>query len=162
MSRSLDAALKISGLTKEEIDLYDFYSCLLSFSTALNLTDIPHYRCFPIIPKLACHHLRLPIIGCPKPITLLGGLTSFGGAGNNYSMHALTAMTRELRKRNATHGLVLANGGVATHQHVVCLSTKPRKDGCPYPEKNPLPHLVEDVFCPPVDARAEGEAIVEV
>jgi hypothetical protein len=22
-----------------------------------------------------------------KPITLLGGLTSFGGAGNNYSMH---------------------------------------------------------------------------
>ena len=27
------------------------------------------------------------MIGSSKPITLLGGLTSFGGAGNNYSMH---------------------------------------------------------------------------
>lgn len=44
-------------------------------------------RCFPVVPKLACHHLGLPIIDSPKPLTLLGGLTSFGGAGNNYSMH---------------------------------------------------------------------------
>jgi hypothetical protein len=48
---------------------------------------ISHYSCFPIIPKLACHHLGLSITNPPKPITLLGGLTSFGGAGNNYSMH---------------------------------------------------------------------------
>lgn len=77
-------------------------------------------------------------------------------------MHALIELARELRKGNAAHGLVLANGGMLTHQHVVCLSTKPRKDGSPYPEKNPLPHLIEDVFCPPVDEKAEGEAIVEV
>ena len=43
--------------------------------------------CFPIVPKLACRHLDLPITSSPKPLTLLGGLTSFGGAGNNYSMH---------------------------------------------------------------------------
>lgn len=140
ISRSLDAGLKISRLKKEDIEIYDFYSC------------------FPIVPKLACHHLGLPILDPPKPITLLGGLTSFGGAGNNYSMHALTEMTRQLRSGRAKHGLVLANGGVVTHQHVVCLSTLPRKDGSPYPEKNPLPHLIEDVFCPPVDEKAEGEA----
>ncbi len=46
------------------------------------------YSCFPIVPKLACQHLGLPILDSPKPITLLGGLTSFGGAGNNYSLHA--------------------------------------------------------------------------
>lgn len=46
-----------------------------------------YLRCFPIVPKLACHHLGLPITNAPKPLTLLGGLTSFGGAGNNYSMH---------------------------------------------------------------------------
>lgn len=45
------------------------------------------YRCFPIVPKLACEHLGLPITGQRKAITLLGGLTSFGGAGNNYSLH---------------------------------------------------------------------------
>ena len=71
-------------------------------------------------------------------------------------------MTRQLRNGRAKHGLVLANGGVVTHQHVVCLSTRPRKDGNPYPEKNPLPQLIEDVFCPPVDEKADGEAIVEV
>lgn len=69
ISRSLDAGIQVSGLTKDEIDLYDFYSC------------------FPIVPKLASAHLGLPITKGSKPITLLGGLTSFGGAGNNYSMH---------------------------------------------------------------------------
>lgn len=44
-------------------------------------------RCFPIVPKLACSHLGLNLEHPGKPITLLGGLTSFGGAGNNYSMH---------------------------------------------------------------------------
>lgn len=77
-------------------------------------------------------------------------------------MHALTEMTRELRKGKAQNGLVLANGGMVTHQHVVCLSNQPRRDRRPYPETNPLPHMVEDVFCPPVDAKAEGEAIIEV
>lgn len=46
-----------------------------------------HRSCFPIVPKFACEHLRIPSAGGSKPITLLGGLTSFGGAGNNYSMH---------------------------------------------------------------------------
>ena len=69
ISASLDAAIKVSGLTKDDIDLYDFYSC------------------FPIVPKLASAHLGLSITNGSKPITLLGGLTSFGGAGNNYSMH---------------------------------------------------------------------------
>ena len=69
ISRSLDACLRLSGLDKGEIDLFDFYSC------------------FPVVPKLAARHLGLQITNGTKPITLLGGLTSFGGAGNNYSMH---------------------------------------------------------------------------
>ena len=72
IARSLDTCLHLAGLTPDQIDLYDFYSC------------------FPIVPKLACRHLGLPVTtadGLAKPITLLGGLTSFGGAGNNYSMH---------------------------------------------------------------------------
>ena len=69
ISRTLDAGLEACGLSKADIDIYDFYSC------------------FPIVPKLACLHLGLDILKPEKPITLLGGLTSFGGAGNNYSMH---------------------------------------------------------------------------
>ncbi|KAJ5150294.1 acetyl-CoA acetyltransferase [Penicillium atrosanguineum] len=77
ISKSLDRCLSASGLTGSEIDIYDFYSC------------------FPIVPKLACHHMGLSITEPKKPITVLGGLTSFGGAGNNYSMHALTEMPRK-------------------------------------------------------------------
>ncbi|TVY83907.1 hypothetical protein LSUE1_G001727 [Lachnellula suecica] len=141
ISRSLDAGLEVSGLNKDQIDLFDFYSC------------------FPIVPKLACKHLGFSVTDLPKPITLLGGLTSFGGAGNNYSMHALTAMVRELRNGKVRNGLVLANGGVATYQHVVCLSTHPRDS--PYPKENPLPPILDDETVPSFDERAEGEATIE-
>ena len=70
-------------------------------------------------------------------------------------------MVRELRKGKMQNGLILANGGVATYQHVVCLSSEPRKDHSPYPEKNPLPAVVTDVPVPQVDTVAEGEAVVE-
>ncbi|KAK0119515.1 hypothetical protein ONS95_010956 [Cadophora gregata] len=75
ISKSLDEGLRVSGVTKDEIDIFDFYSC------------------FPIVPKLACQHLGFPLTKQAKPITLLGGLTSFGGAGNNYSMHVSIAKT---------------------------------------------------------------------
>lgn len=73
-------------------------------------------------------------------------------------------MTRELRKSNSSprHGLVLANGGVATHEYVVCLSSRPRRDGESYPERNPLPAKTTDWFVPPVEEAVEGEASIEV
>ncbi|OAL75448.1 acetyl-CoA acetyltransferase [Trichophyton violaceum] len=144
ISRSLDAALSSSGLSKEQVHLFDFYSC------------------FPIVPKLAAIHLGFPSDGS-KPLTLLGGLTSFGGAGNNYSMHAITEMVRQLRKYTGTprHGLILANGGLLSYQHAICLSSCSRKDGLSYPVKNPLPELVTDIVIPGIDVQAEGEAVIE-
>jgi hypothetical protein len=69
-------------------------------------------------------------------------------------------MVRELRNGKIRNGLVLANGGLATYQHVVCLSNRPRNS--PYPSENPLPHLLNDEPVPDVDERAEGEATIEV
>ncbi|QSZ29960.1 hypothetical protein DSL72_004478 [Monilinia vaccinii-corymbosi] len=137
LETSLDSAMSVSGLKTEDIDLFDLYSC------------------FPIVPKLAAHHLKIPFLDPPKPITLLGGLTYFGGAGNNYSLHAVTEMVRQLRKKRtqtqtsrkenekASHGLILANGGVLTYQHVICLSTQPRSDGKQYQDGNPCPDVVQ-------------------
>ncbi|KAH6722885.1 hypothetical protein BKA61DRAFT_533552 [Leptodontidium sp. MPI-SDFR-AT-0119] len=141
ISMSLDEGLRVSGVTKDEIDIFDFYSC------------------FPIVPKLACQHLGFPLTKQTKAITLLGGLTSFGGAGNNYSMHALTEMVRKIRKGEAQRGLVLANGGMVTYQYVVCLSSQPRTS--PYPDRNPLPEFLKDGPVPEVVEKAEGEAIIE-
>ena len=71
-------------------------------------------------------------------------------------------MVRQLRQGRGKTGLVLANGGVVTYQAVVCLSSSPRRDGLPYPTTNPLKETTSDVQVPPVDAKADGEAIVEV
>jgi hypothetical protein len=69
-------------------------------------------------------------------------------------------MVRELRSGKGRNGLVLANGGVATYQHVVCLSTQPRNS--PYPVENPLPTILDDESVPPIDEKAVGEAVIEV
>jgi hypothetical protein len=68
-------------------------------------------------------------------------------------------MTREMRAGKYQTGLVLANGGWLTYQHVVCLSSRPGK--LSYPEKNPLPDVLDEAY-PDLEEEAEGEAIIEV
>ncbi|KAJ4345327.1 uncharacterized protein N0V89_011457 [Didymosphaeria variabile] len=142
ISKSLDAALSLAQISVADIDLFDIYSC------------------FPIVPKLAAHHLGLPVTGGTKSLTLLGGLTSFGGAGNNYSMHALTAMTRAIREGKGRTGLVLCNGGMLSYQYVVVLSKDPRAVVV-YPQENPLPQEITDVEVPDIVEQPEGEATIE-
>lgn len=146
IGQSIDAALAASALTRDQIDVFDFYSC------------------FPVVPKLACRHLGLPTVASPRPITVLGGLTSFGGAGNNYSMHAITELTRRLRRTRQGQGrennaLVLANGGILSYQHVVCLSTAPASSSPSYPAAPPLGEYTDDIE--ECAATAEGAATIE-
>lgn len=137
ISQSIDAALASAGRRRDDMDLYDFYSC------------------FPVVPKLACRHLGLPTTSASKPITLLGGLTSFGGAGNNYSMHAINEMSRQLRAgRRGKHGLILANGGVLSYQHAVVLSSE--KSQRPYPRKAPLPEHCDELSSEMFDGSIEA------
>ncbi|KAM0392051.1 hypothetical protein ACHAQC_006867 [Fusarium culmorum] len=139
---SIDNALKAAGLEKDEIDCFDFYSC------------------FPIVPKIACKHVRLDLLNPKKPITLLGGLTSFGGAGNNYSLHAIAEMVRVIRKGKYQNGLVLANGGVLSWQHAICLSAKPKRNGSAYEAQAVLDNG-QTSQGPTFTAQAQGEAIIE-
>lgn len=71
-------------------------------------------------------------------------------------------MTRQLRTGNGQNGLILANGGVMTYQHVVCLSSRPRTDGSTYPTKSLLPYELKDRPVPPISLHPEGEAVIEV
>ncbi|KAF4341928.1 hypothetical protein FBEOM_4094 [Fusarium beomiforme] len=139
---SIDKALESAALTKNEIDCFDFYSC------------------FPIVPKLACKHVGLNVQEPNKPISLLGGLTSFGGAGNNYSLHAIAEMARVIRSRKHQNGLVLANGGVLSWQHALCLSVQPRRDSSLYQKKDILDNGNVSQG-PAFTAKAQGEAFIE-
>lgn len=77
-------------------------------------------------------------------------------------VQAITHMVRRLRQGHDRHGLILANGGTLTYQHVVCLASKLRKDGLPYPDSKPLPDVIEDMPVPFVALQPQGEATIEV
>ena len=99
-------ALEVAGIKVSDVQLFDFYSC------------------FPVAVFDLCDALGIADTD-PRPLTVTGGLPFFGGAGNNYSMHAIAAMVRALRAAPGTFGFVGANGGYLSKYSVGIYSTRP-------------------------------------
>ena len=79
------------------------------------------YSCFPVVPKMARRILDWPL---DKPATVFGGLTFGGGPIGNYMSHAVVAMAGKLRVAGGK-GFLFANGGFATDNHCIVLSSQP-------------------------------------
>ncbi|MEM9173543.1 MAG: acetyl-CoA acetyltransferase, partial [Pseudomonadota bacterium] len=92
MQAAYDVVFEATGLSVEDIDCFDLYSC------------------FPIAVFCACNALGIDADD-PRGLTLTGGLPFFGGPGNNYSMHAIVQLAHRLRRRSQGLGLIGANGG---------------------------------------------------
>jgi acetyl-CoA acetyltransferase len=137
MEATLDAALAAAGVSVSDLDLLDFYSC------------------FPVVPKLAARHLRL---AADRRLTVTGGLTSFGGPGNNYSLHAVVAMAEALRRGDGALGLVYGQGEFVTKHHAIVLGARPPTHS--YPRANPLPAEIV-APPPPIVEQPTGSATVE-
>jgi len=99
-------AIEGAGMSLDDVDVFDFYSC------------------FPIAVFNARDGLGVAADD-PRPLTVTGGLPYFGGAGNNYSMHAIAAMVRRLRAHPLETGLVAANGGALSKYSVGVYSARP-------------------------------------
>jgi acetyl-CoA C-acetyltransferase len=99
-------ALEVAGLGLDDIDFFDFYSC------------------FPIAVSNIIEPLGLSPDD-PRGLTLTGGLPFFGGAGNNYSMHAIAEAVARVRGKPGGYALVSANGGVLSKTSVGIYSTTP-------------------------------------
>ncbi|MBX3485479.1 acetyl-CoA acetyltransferase [Phenylobacterium sp.] len=84
------------------------------------------YSCFPIAVFSVRDELGLAADD-PRPLTVTGGLPFFGGAGNNYSMHAIASLVRALRAKPGSYGLLGANGGFLSKYSVGVYATKPRE-----------------------------------
>jgi acetyl-CoA C-acetyltransferase len=107
MEVSLRRALDLNGLTVEDLDLAELYSC------------------FPCVPKMARRVLGWPL---ERPASVFGGLTFGGGPIGNYMSHAIASMVERLR-RDGRYGLLFGNGGYATSNHSIVLSRTPRPAG---------------------------------
>ena len=103
MAVSLTRALALNGMTVADIDHAELYSC------------------FPCVPKMARRVIGWPL---DRPATVFGGLTFGGGPIGNYMSHAVACMVGKLRAKPGT-GLLFANGGYATHNHTIVLTSRP-------------------------------------
>lgn len=105
--RSAATALERAGVTAGDIDAFDLYSC------------------FPVPVFNVCDGLGLSPAD-PRGLTLTGGLPFFGGAGNNYSMHAIAEAAAVCRARPGARVFVGANGGVMSKYSAGVYSREPR------------------------------------
>ncbi len=107
MKGALDGALSGASLEAGDVDLFELYSC------------------FPVAPKLALSHLRLP----DECVSVTGGLTFFGGPGNNYTTHGLAAMVRALREGQGSTGLIYGQSGFMIKHHALVVGREPPRQG---------------------------------
>ena len=89
-----------------------------------DLATIDLYSCFPAPVFNICDGLGLDP-GDPRGLTVTGGLPFFGGAGNNYSMHAIAETVQRARRAPGSYGLVGANGGIMSKYSAGVYSTTP-------------------------------------
>jgi acetyl-CoA C-acetyltransferase len=125
---------------------------------AEDLGTIDLYSCFPIAVSNICDGLGLAADD-PRGLTVTGGLPFFGGAGNNYAMHAIAETVRRLRAQPGAYGLVGANGGAMSKYSVGVYSTtpapfRPDRGAAPQAEIQAWPGVEQAV-------RADGWGTVE-
>ncbi len=89
-----------------------------------DLATIDLYSCFPIPVFNICDGLGLAPDD-PRGLTVTGGLPFFGGAGNNYSMHAIAETVTRARANPGSYGFVGANGGYMSKYSAGVYSTTP-------------------------------------
>lgn len=124
--------------------------------TAADLGPVDLYSCFPAAVQLGAEALGLPWDDASRPLSVTGGLTSAGGPGNNYGLHAVSSLVPLLRERPTEYGLSSSLGWYATkHALGVYAATPPAQR---------FAHLKPAFDRPPArPARTEleGTAVVE-
>src|SRR5690606_7863401 len=88
------------------------------------------YSCFPSAVQIAARELGLPADDPQRPLTETGGLTFFGGPGNNSGTHGTIGVARALREAGpGEFGISSSLGWYAT-KHAIGLygSSAPSKD----------------------------------
>ena len=97
MKAAAEKALSRSGLSVEEIQCFDLYSC---FPCAVSMAR----RMIGISPQDS------------RPQTLTGGLGFFGAPANNYTTHSIASLAEEIAAGRKENGLITALGWFM-HKH---------------------------------------------
>jgi acetyl-CoA C-acetyltransferase len=125
---------------------------------AEDLATIDLYSCFPAPVFNICDGLGLDPEDS-RGLTVTGGLPFFGGAGNNYSMHAIAETVQRARSEPGSYGLVGANGGIMSKYSAGVYSATP---AAWTPDNGKDLQAKIDGWAAPAQARyADGPATIE-
>ncbi|MET0190706.1 MAG: acetyl-CoA acetyltransferase [Pseudonocardia sediminis] len=123
-----------------------------------DLATLDLYSCFPVAVSHVCDQLGIAPDD-PRGLTLTGGLPFFGGAGNDYSLHAIAETVARARATPGGYGLVGANGGVLSKYSVGIYSTTPT--GWRADRSTEIQAGLDAVPAPDRTEHADGPATVE-
>jgi acetyl-CoA C-acetyltransferase len=90
-----------------------------------DLGPVDLYSCFPSAVQLGAQALGLPWDDPNRPLSVTGGLTSAGGPGNNYGLHAVSSLVPILRENPDQYGLSSSLGWYATKHALGIYSATP-------------------------------------
>ena len=89
------------------------------------LAHLELYSCFPVVVQMACEALGIDPLHDPRPPSVTGGMTFFGGPGNNFTTHSIATMADTLRDAPGSVGLVTGLGWYASTHVWATYSTSP-------------------------------------
>ena len=138
MAEAMRQALAQAAIEPSRLDVLDLYSC------------------FPVAVEVAARTLGVPADGS-RPLSVTGGLPYFGGAGNDYALHAIATMVERLRGAPHAYGLVSALGWYLTKHAVGVYGSDPPERGWARTRQREIDALPHSEF---VDV-CEGRAAVE-
>lgn len=136
-------ALQQAGLSLADIGGFDLYSC------------------FPSAVQMGRNALGLAEDD-PRPLTLTGGLSFFGGAGNNYVSHSIITAVEQIRKNPRQALLITALGWYATKHAVGVYGSQPPRQS--WQESQHFERLQAEIDAsalPPPQKEAQGKFFTE-
>lgn len=118
------------------------------------------YSCFPCAVEIAARELGIADDD-PRPLTVTGGLSFFGGPGNDYSLHGIATMMDRLRAAPGTVGLVSALGWFMTKHAIGIYGTARPATPWSDPATVAAQREADRVEALPVAAAPQGPAHIE-
>ena len=134
------ATFSAAGVGLDDIDTFDLYSC------------------FPVAVQVGANEIGLALDD-PRGFTRTGGMSFFGGPGNNYTSHGIASTALRLREAGGL-GYVAAVGGVLSKHAVGVYASEAPGQPFRLADTSAEQQAIAD-SARPVALEAEGEAVVD-
>jgi len=135
-------ALEQSGLSLSDIDIFDLYSC------------------FPSAVEISRQAIGIPEDD-QRDLTVTGGLASFGGPGNNYTMHAIASVVNRIRHNSRLKAMVTANGWYNSKHAIGIYGAEPPDHPWEDRDDSSIQKAIDSEALPEPIKQAEGILTIE-